>query len=184
VQTHLGRPIHAGGKTALQLHGYAHFLPHSVETIHLFGPSQVKLPAWYKKYKWGARIRHHMTNFLETGMGVRKKEFGDFSVSVAEPERAVLELLSLLPNEESFAESRLLVEGLLTLRPALVQVLLEKCRSVKVKRLFLALAEEFNPPWLEKLTPSKISLGTGKRMLFKNGHLHPKYQITLPLHVE
>jgi hypothetical protein len=40
------------------------------------------------------------------------------------------------------------MEGLNTLRPDLVQELLEKCSSVKVKRLFMHLAEQFQHPWL------------------------------------
>lgn len=182
VQSHLKRPIHAGGKTALQLFGLAHFLPHNVEVIHLFGPSRQKLPAWFLKYKWGVRVRHHMTDFLSTknSLGLIEKDFGDYSIWVSGPERAIMEHLYLLPSEESYEESRLLMEGLLTLRPALVRTLLEHCSSVKVKRLFLALAEEFKHSWLEQLKLSKIDLGKGKRVIFKNGHLHPKYQITLP----
>ncbi len=36
------------------------------------------------------------------------------------------------------------MEGLTTLRPRLIQSLLEQCRSVKVKRLFTVLAEACN----------------------------------------
>jgi hypothetical protein len=70
--------------------------------------------------------------------------------------------------------------GLLTLRPKLVQQLLESCSSIKVKRLFLLLAEELKLPWVKKLNLDKIDLGSGDRTLVKGGKLHPKYRLTLP----
>ncbi|MDI1337495.1 MAG: type IV toxin-antitoxin system AbiEi family antitoxin domain-containing protein, partial [Lacunisphaera sp.] len=76
--------------------------------------------------------------------------------------------------------ARLLFEGLGTLRPALLQTLLEKCTSVKVKRLFLHLAELQRHPWLRELDQSRISLGRGKRVLVAGGRLDPKFLITVP----
>ena len=57
------------------------------------------------------------------------------------PERAVLEYLDGLRAETSFEEARELVDGLTTLRPEVLQGLLGACTSVKVKRLFLYLAD-------------------------------------------
>jgi hypothetical protein len=47
--------------------------------------------------------------------------------------------------------------------------LLEACRSVKVKRLFLYMAENQGLPWLAKLDLSKVHLGAGKRMIVLRG---------------
>lgn len=58
--------------------------------------------------------------------------------------------------------------------------LLQACRSVKDKRLFLVLAERHQRAWLSRLDMAKVDLGTGKRMLVPGGKLHPKYRITLP----
>jgi hypothetical protein len=85
-----------------------------------------------------------------------------------------------VPKAESFEESFLLMEGLTTLRPKLVQELLEKCHSVKVKRLFMLLAERANHPWVKKLDLSKVDFGTGNRMLIKGGRVNKKYQISVP----
>jgi hypothetical protein len=52
-----------------------------------------------------------------------------------------MECFYLTPHVETFDEAMLLMEGLMTLRLHLVQALLEACQSVKVKRLFLFLAE-------------------------------------------
>jgi len=51
---------------------------------------------------------------------------------------------------------------------------------VKVKRLFLVLADHFRHPWRSSLELSRVDLGTGKRQITRGGRLHPKYQITLP----
>ena len=43
-----------------------------------------------------------------------------------------------------------------------VQKLLEMCRFVKVKRLFMYMAEKHRHPWVEKLDLSRIDFGKGK----------------------
>lgn len=92
----------------------------------------------------------------------------------------MMEVLYLVPKEESFEEAGLLMEDLATLRPDMLQRLLEQCRSVKVKRLFLYLAEQSNHSWLEKLDKAGINLGKGKRVVVKGGRLDAKYNITVP----
>ncbi|NIS60312.1 MAG: hypothetical protein GTO13_06335, partial [Proteobacteria bacterium] len=48
LQTQLGLNIHAGGKTALELKGYAHYLPPQQGRIFLYGSQGQTLPAWFK----------------------------------------------------------------------------------------------------------------------------------------
>jgi hypothetical protein len=95
-------------------------------------------------------------------------------------ERAILEVLQDVPEHESIYEAHVLMQGLVNLRPARLMKLLEACSSVKVKRLFLALAERRNHAWFKHLDVGAIKIGSGKRMLAPGGILHPKYQITLP----
>jgi hypothetical protein len=45
LQTQLGLPVHAGGKTALERKGYAHYLPAKQKRVFLYGPSGLALPA-------------------------------------------------------------------------------------------------------------------------------------------
>lgn len=73
-----------------------------------------------------------------------------------------------------------LIEGMMTLRPELIRNLLKSCRSVKVKRLFLFMAENNKLPWYEKLDVSKVDLGSCKRTMVKNEKLDNKYKITVP----
>lgn len=183
IQEQLKRPIHAAGKTALQIQGYAHFLPLGKQDIvTLFGNDGARLPAWFQEYDWEKRIRYKMTNLFpsDSDLGMTKREIGDYSIRLSTPERAIMEVLYLVPQEESFEEARLLMEGLTTLRPRLVQTLLEVCNSVKVKRLFLFLAEASNHSWVNKLDLSKVNLGKGKRVIVQGGHLDSKYQIIVP----
>ena len=183
IQEQMGLPIHAGGKTALQMQGYAHFLPLGKgATVSLFGLPDVKLPAWFKQYRWGVKVRYVTTNLFtgEANQGLTKKEIGVYSVSVSAPERAMMEVLYLVPREESYEEATLLMEGLTTLRPRLVQTLLEHCASVKVKRLFMVLAESCQHPWVKRLDLSKVDFGKGKRMLVRGGRFDAKYNISVP----
>lgn len=183
IQEQLRLPVHVGAKTALHLQGFAHFLPLGKgTTVSLFGAPGVKLPAWFKQHRWGVKVRYTMTNLLagQEEQGLTKKELGSFSIKLAAPERAIMEVLYGVPQVDSYEEARLLMEGLTTLRPRLVQALLETCASVKVKRLFLFMAENCKHSWRGKVDLSKVDLGKGKRALIKGGRLDAKYQITVP----
>jgi len=183
IQEQMGLHIHAGGKTALQMQGYAHFLPIGKgTTVSLFGLPDVKLPTWFKQYHWGIKVRYTTTNLFagEADQGLTKKDMGFYLVTVSTPERAMMEVLYGVPNEESYEEAKLLMEGLTTLRPRLVQALLEYCASVKVKRLFMVVAESCRHAWVKKLEVSKVDFGKGKRMLVRGGRFDSKYNITVP----
>ncbi len=79
-----------------------------------------------------------------------------YAITASVPERAMMEALYLVPVKESFEEAGLLMEDLTTVRPRLVQSLLEQCRLVRVTRLFMFLAEACNHAWVKKLDPSKM----------------------------
>ena len=73
-----------------------------------------------------------------------------------------------------------LMEGLRNLSPRRLQVLLVDCRSIKVKRLFLFMADRHNHAWFRRLDMTRIDLGSGKRSLIEGGRYDPKYRITVP----
>lgn len=187
IQSQLGLPVHVADKSALQLQGYAHFLAFGPgNTLSLFGLPGTRLPAWFYQMDWGVPFRYISSKLFseEAGIAMTQKTTGSFSIKISAPERAIMEVLYLVPKYESFEESGLLMESLTTLRPKLVQSLLEQCSSIKVKRLFLYLAEKNNHAWLDKLDLEKISLGKGKRSIVKGGRLNPKYNITVPLSID
>ncbi|MBI3296738.1 MAG: type IV toxin-antitoxin system AbiEi family antitoxin [Elusimicrobia bacterium] len=183
LQQQLGLPLHAGGKTALELQGYAHYLPMRAGGVKwLFGPPKAKPPRWFLKRDWGDRPRCMATNLFQSspGLALTKKKIEDYEIRLSAPERAILELLDQLPESQGFEEAQQLMESLATLRPELVQQLLENCRSIKAKRLFLLLAEICGHQWLSALKLDVVELGKGKRLLVKGGHFDRKFQISTP----
>jgi len=174
--------FHPGGQSALELAGLAHFL--SVGDTHplcLFSRAGDRLPAWFQNLPWANRTRHVATNFLPDKTGLREHREGSLAVMVSTPERAALEFLQHIDIDEAgYEHASLVFEGLGTLRPALLQSLLESCASVEVKRLFLHLAEKHAHAWLKRLNLKKIPLGSGKRTLVAGGRFDSKYQITVP----
>ncbi len=73
-----------------------------------------------------------------------------------------------------------IMEQLTSLRPDVVQSLLETSTNYKVKRMFLYMAEKANHYWVEMLDKSRIGLGTSKMQLVKGGVYISQYKITIP----
>lgn len=197
LQTLLDAKFVVGGRTALELQGFAHYLSSSPQReVHLYGTD--KRPTWILKLKLESKFVLHNAKRLfpnEVVMNVDKEgndtllrssylrqRWGkwDWPLVVSSSERAILELLDELPERETFHQADVLFEGLRNLSPRKLQPLLEACQSVKVKRLFLWFAERHRPPWLNAFDRSAINLGKGKRMLIKGGKLDPKFNITVP----
>lgn len=202
LQTLLKHPISVGGRTALELGGYAHYLPQTQQQIHLY--SDNKLPAWLLKLPLPETfVIHNRNRFLPVVSVATESLSIDDEVSleqtlapaglivttwghwvwpliISSPERAYLELLDELPQHESFHMADVIMEGLTNLSPLRLQSLLEVTNSVKIKRLFFLFAERHKHAWLKRLDISKIDLGKGKRTLVKGGKFHTKYQITIP----
>ncbi len=184
LQTQLNMSAHPAGKTALQLHGNAHYLPANLDQskIVLFGGKNEKLPAWFKNHKWKVEIRYIMTGLFgkDESPGQTIYDTGNYTIKISSPERAALEFCYEVPLNASFGELDHIMSGLTTLRPIMVQNLLEKCVSIKTKRLFMYLAEKHAHAWANKINLKKVNFGTGKRALCKNGHYNNKYKIVVP----
>ncbi|QGY32855.1 type IV toxin-antitoxin system AbiEi family antitoxin [Pantoea cypripedii] len=184
LQSQLGMAIHPAAKTALALQGRAHYLGLSEKSVMLFGPQGAKLPKWFQSHNWGLRIDMKASSFLPSDLGLVEIEHKDFKVKISSPARALMECLYLAPEHQPLLEVYELMEGLNNLRPVSVQKLLENCSSVKVKRLFLYMADKAGHDWFNYLKIEKIDLGTGKRSIVPNGIYIPKYQITMPKELE
>lgn len=184
LQEQSGLTIHPGGRTALSLLGKAHYLELSASRVFLFGGSGEKLPSWFRKNDWGVQIDYYATSFLPAELGLTKVELNNFSIKVSGAARAIMECLHLAPQKQELMECFELMEGLNNLVPKQVQTLLENCQSVKVKRLFLYLAEKADHAWFKQLDLAKVDLGKGKRSIVKNGVLIDKYGITVPKELE
>jgi hypothetical protein len=172
--------VHIGAKTALSLLGKAHYLELATHQIILFGSSKEKLPAWFSKYDWGLKINYFSTSFLPSKIGLQTLQQGNFSLLISSPARALLECLYLVPKKQELVECYEIMEALNNLRPKQVQELLDQCSSIKVKRLFLYMAEKAQHEWFNYLNLEKIDLGKGKRSIVKEGVYIAKYHITIP----
>lgn len=174
--------IHPGGKTALEIKGYAHYLSEKYSNIQLFGNYSESLPKWFIDQAWKVNVSYIQTKLFgdDTKKYLSDIEIKNVKIKVSSPEMASMEMLHLVPKGQSFDEGAKIMEGLTTLRPKLVQELLEKCNSVKVKRLFLFMAEKSEHSWLKELDLTKINLGSGKRVIVQKGVLDKRYHITVP----
>ena len=184
LQQQLGLNVHPGGKTALSFQGKAHFLDFTEQQVYLFGHSKESLPAWFINYDWSVKINYYTTSFLPADVGMTLTENNNFQLRTSSPARAFMECLFLTPQSQDLIECFQLMQGLNTLHPKQTQNLLERCTSVKVKRLFLYLAEKCGHRWLKHLNLERIDLGKGNRSLIKNGTYIKKYKITVPREIE
>lgn len=185
LQEQLKLPVHVGGETALQLQGYSHFISPKLSYCHLYTPTKNKLPKWFTDNEWGVEIILHIsTLFGNKTLGIKELEQNMIPIKVADAERAILEMLSHVNSESTFLKAWQIMEGMMTLRPAMMQQLLEACNSVKVTRLCLYMSERHQLPWLKSLNKEKFDVGSGNRSIVKGGKLNEKYQITVPKSVE
>ena len=180
--------VHVGGRTALSLHGFEHYLSLGAEAAPVYLHGHV--PSWLARLPnadlFETRTLSLFGGFKNGVDGVDnekqasapQRRLNDLIVST--PERAILELLNELPANESFHNVDAIFESLANLRPRLLETLLKECRSVKVKRLFFVFADQHDHAWRQYLDPDDYDLGSGPRALVEGGRLHPRYDITVP----
>ena len=171
--------LHAGGKTALALKGYSHYLNLGGSKVYLYSDRKENFNVWLSKFEQ-VILKRTETFDYQSEKFFTMFNTGNFEIRISSPELAAMEMLYLIPGEQTFDEAGKLIEGLTTLRPNLVQSLLEDCNSVKVKRLFLFMVEKSEHSWLNELELEKINLGSGKRVIVQKGVLDKKYNITVP----
>ena len=183
LQTQLELTVHPGAGTALSLLGLGHNLPFGGSAaITLFSDRPETLPSWFTRHGWAVRIEHHAPSLFAAPLPESLTEIkrSGFPVRVSSPERAILELLHLTTTNDAVTAAMDVMSGLSTLRPQVVQALLEACQSVKVKRLFLWAAESAGHDWFSRLDPERLDLGKGKRSIYRGGRFNAKYRITVP----
>lgn len=181
LQYQLNINLHIGGRSALELNGVSHYLQLGSSQATLFAPSKKKLPSWFTNNKWDIDYSlSRMTLFESDSHGMLSYQDNGIEMQISTQPRAMMECLSLCPNDFSLSEAYELMEGLSTLRPKLVQELLEECKSIKTKRLFLYFAERAGHAWFKYIDQGKMDLGSGNRSLTNKGVLIPKYNLVLP----
>lgn len=180
LQSQLHLDVHPGGITAAELRGYMQYLSFGKRPVTLFGKPGTKLPAWFLDNQWPRPVRLVTTNaFVSDHKTISPVLFEEVELDVATLELAALEMMYLVPRRQSYEEAFQIMEMMSALRPAVVQRLLENCTSIKVKRLFMHVAEEVNHTWLKYLDPSKIDFGSGRRAIHAGGRLDRKYNLVV-----
>ncbi len=184
LQQQLNLTVHPAAKTAFSLAGNTHYLDLNTKIVYLFGSRNETLPSWFKNRKWGIQIRYIASSFLPAAEDFVEYQHKSFDVNISSPARAMMECLYLAPQQQDLLECFEMMQGLTNLPPASTQHLLESCTSVKVKRLFLYLAEKSGHAWFRHLNIHRIDLGLGNRSLVPNGVYVGKYRLTVPKELE
>ncbi|MBF2754345.1 MAG: type IV toxin-antitoxin system AbiEi family antitoxin [Gammaproteobacteria bacterium AqS3] len=177
--------FHVGGMTAIELHGLQHYIRMSgKQPVQIYAE---KLPGWLEKIDANAVFQPRSLKLFsdpKQGIGSLRNQTpglgGEINFPVSTPERAILEVLDMLPKEVGFDHLDKVFESLYNLSPRKLMPLLQSCRKVKIIRLFFAFADRHRHAWLKYLDKDSLDFGKGDRQFFKGGKIHPEYRITLP----
>lgn len=174
----IGEDLRLAAHSALELHGVMHFVP-------MGKPKAMLASDQKKRFIWlsSDRFDREIELFYTPQVAVQNPEAvvrEGLQLTSSSSELAILECIYLAPKRYSYMDVYYLMEQLSGLRPDVLQDLLERTKSYRVKRMFLYMAEKANYSWFEDLILDRIDLGTSKLQLCKEGIFVSKYSITVP----
>lgn len=170
---------HIGASSALEIKGISHYVTMGRPRVFIFTPKNHRLPEWIAHLNLDVDVMESSTKVFGDS-GLESVEYGDYRLKLSVPERAIMECILLSPKHYNLMDVYYVMEMLTNLRSRLVQQLLENCTSVKVKRMFLYMAQKAKHRWFEKLDLSKIDLGSGPRSFSMNGVTDARFKIVIP----
>ncbi len=177
--TQLDKAFYVGAHSALELSGFNHYVPMGKPVLMIGHPKEEKIADWMRNADFDHTLKFFSTKvFSKPQLTTFKKEGVEILASV--PEQAFIECLLLAPNQYAYMDLFYIMEQLTTMRPEVLQEMLENTDNIKVKRLFLYMAQKANHEWFDRIDRSKIELGTGKQKLTENGIYLSEYKITVP----
>ena len=102
LQDQLQLPIHIGGITAFEINGLGQYLSitgQGPKTIWLYNTTDKRfpLPKWFRLTFGHCLYRQY--HLFEQEVGLEQKEIDGVTVMLASPERAILEILKLVPYD-------------------------------------------------------------------------------------
>lgn len=179
-----GFKIHIAGISALKVFGYYEQIDFRSKYVLVYSQKRIFKPKWLKiiELKKNFKIELVYRTFLKTDEFIKEVYVEKKPVPVSIPERAVLEAINEIRNYEDYIEFLKVFETIINLNPQHLDELLISCKSVKVKRLFLFLSENYKKPYFEKLNLNKYNLGNGVREVFKSkdNKYISKYKLMVP----
>jgi hypothetical protein len=132
--------------------------------LWLWGNRNLRLPVWFTE-RFPARYttRSPFVSDLPAGMGLEPLPEQPNGVPVSVPERALLEMLSEVGIHQGVEEARSIMEGVRSLRPEVLALLLQHCQRIKAARLCVYWAGELQLRWAEGARKAAAQHMTGRR---------------------
>lgn len=175
----LGKNFHIAAHSALEHAGFNHYVPMGKPVLMVGHPKEELVPNWIKNNDFDYALKFFST---ETFSRPQLVSFNSYypHLQVSVPELAFMECLLLAPKQYSYMDLYYIMEQLTTLRADVMQDLLEHTGNLRIKRVFLYMAEKAGHYWFDSLSINSIELGTSKYQLVENGIYVSKYRITVP----
>ena len=165
--------------SALEYAGFNHFVPMGKPVLSITLENERLFPIWMKSDLFDMTFRPLTINIFKKKATI-KQEVESGVLFISSPEQAFLECLACAPKYYTYMDLYYIMEQLTTLRPDVLQDLLENMTNFSVKRMFLYMAEKAGHYWFDELNFETIDLGTSKLQLVGKGVYNAKYRITIP----
>lgn len=174
----MGKSFRIAAHSALELWGFNHYVPMG-KPLLMVSTASGKMPQWMKYDAFDREFKFFTTEVFISAQ-ITTLTYLDWRLLISSPEQAFMECLLLAPRQYDYMDLFYIMEQLTTLRPDIVQSLLETTKNYKMKRLFLYMAEKASHYWFDELNLANIDLGTHKLQLVKSGVYINKYKMTIP----
>lgn len=174
----LNKKLRIAAHSALEIYGFNHYVPMG-KPVLMAAHSKQYIPEWMTADSFDRIIKPFETNMFATIFANQVSVEG-INLLVSSPEQAFMECLLLVPERYGYMDLYYIMEQLTSLRADAVQSLLETTKNIRVKRMFLYMAEKAGHHWFEMLDMDKTDLGTSKLQLVKNGTYISRYKMTVP----
>ena len=174
----LNKELRVAAHSALEFFGFNHYVPMG-KPVLMVAHLEQGIPEWMVSDVFDRTITPFSTKMF-TDIQTSKVLVEGLNLLVSSPEQAFMECLLLAPIQYNYMDLYYIMEQLTSLRANIVQVLLETVKNIRVKRMFLYMAEKSGHYWFDMLDLSKIDIGTSKLQLVQDGTYISKYKITVP----
>lgn len=142
LQNELELDVYPVGYSVLEWQYHSHYLRGKFTYEKLYGTDINNIPKELLKKDWGRRFYFYKSNFLPKNIGFRLDHSLGYPIKHPNLERGILEYIYDINITEAFWRIDEFYSDLGSLSPDKLQVLLERCISNKVKKIFAFLSEQ------------------------------------------